>query len=93
MLGADCFVLEFAGDADVKPLNRALVEDVRRTGARAELAGPEAELPPLRLPVVHREIRPIVEMLPLQMISLALAALAGREAGKFERITKVTTEE
>jgi glutamine---fructose-6-phosphate transaminase (isomerizing) len=93
MLGEDCFVLAFAGDAIVEPLNRALVEDVRRTGARAELAGPDAELPALRLPSVHKEIRPIVEMMPLQMISLALAALAGLEAGKFERITKVTTEE
>jgi hypothetical protein len=32
-------------------------------------------------------------MLPVQMMSLALAALAGREPGKFERITKVTTIE
>jgi hypothetical protein len=32
-------------------------------------------------------------MLPLQMTSLALAQMAGHEAGKFERIAKVTTAE
>ena len=45
------------------------------------------------LPEVPPPVRPIVEMLPVQMMSLALAALAGREPGKFERITKVTTVE
>jgi glucosamine--fructose-6-phosphate aminotransferase (isomerizing) len=93
MLNEDCFVLVFAGDEAVEPLNRTLVEDVRRTGARAELIGPAAEFPMFRLPQVHKQIRPIVEMIPLQMVSLALAALAGREAGKFERIAKVTTDE
>jgi glucosamine--fructose-6-phosphate aminotransferase (isomerizing) len=93
MLRNDCFVLAFAGDAVVERLNKSLVEDVRRTGARGEIIGANAELPALRLPAVHPTIRPIVEMLPLQMVSLALAALDGREAGKFERIAKVTTDE
>jgi glutamine---fructose-6-phosphate transaminase (isomerizing) len=93
MLREDCFVLAFAGDLTVESLNKSLVEDVRRTGAGAELIGPNAELPALRLQAIDRDIRPILEMLPLQMASLALAALDGREAGKFERITKVTTDE
>jgi glutamine---fructose-6-phosphate transaminase (isomerizing) len=93
MLRDDCFVLVFEGDAGVAPLNISLVADVRSTGARAELIGPFAELPPLRIPDVHSEVRPILEMLPLQMVSLALAALDGREAGKFERIGKITIEE
>jgi len=93
MMGQDCFVLVFAGDATVEPLNRALVADSRKTGAKATLAGPNAKSDVFRLPAVSREIRPIVEMLPLHMISLALAEIAGREAGKFERIEKVTTTE
>jgi glucosamine--fructose-6-phosphate aminotransferase (isomerizing) len=44
-----------------------------------------------RLPAVSKDVRPIVEMIPLQMISLAVAALAEREAGKFDRISKVTS--
>jgi glucosamine--fructose-6-phosphate aminotransferase (isomerizing) len=93
MMSEDCFVLVFAGDAAVEPLNRALVADVCKTGAKAALAGPDAKSDVFRLPVVSREIRPIVEMLPLHMISLALAEIAGREAGKFDQIEKVTTTE
>jgi len=38
-------------------------------------------------------VQPILEILPVQMITIALAALANREAGKFERATKVTIVE
>ena len=93
MLNRDCFVLVLEGDSAVASLNTSLVADVRSTGAKAELIGPSAELAAFRLPEVSTEIRPVLEMLPLQMVSLALAALDGREAGKFERIGKVTTEE
>lgn len=93
MLGPDCYVLVFEGDAATAPLNRALVDDVRQAGGRAALAGTCARMDALRLPEAPGQVRPIIEMLPLQMISLALAALAGREAGVFERITKVTTTE
>jgi hypothetical protein len=34
-----------------------------------------------------------MEALPVQMTSLALASLAGHEAGKFRLLTKVTTVE
>jgi glutamine---fructose-6-phosphate transaminase (isomerizing) len=93
MLGKECFVLVFAGDPAVEALNLALVEDARKVGAKAELIGPSARLDSLRLPAVPKEIRPILEMLPLHMTSQALAALAGREAGKFEHMGKVTTVE
>ena len=45
---------------------------------------PESQLGPLL---------PLVEILPVQMLSLALAARNGREAGRFERATKITTAE
>lgn len=93
MLNRECFVLVFAGDAVVEPLNRSLVNDVRETGAEAELIAFGGVPGAFRIPQVAPEIRPIVEMLPLQMVSLALAALAGREAGKFDRIEKITTDE
>jgi glucosamine--fructose-6-phosphate aminotransferase (isomerizing) len=38
-------------------------------------------------------VRPIVEILPVQMMTLALAADAGMEAGRFARIPKITTME
>ncbi len=37
--------------------------------------------------------RPVVELLPVEMVTLAIAALDGREAGRFERVTKVTATE
>jgi glutamine---fructose-6-phosphate transaminase (isomerizing) len=91
MLSPEVFVLVFDGDPATAALNRALVEDIRDAGGRACLAGTDSGPEPFRLPEVPAPVRPIVEMLPVQMMSLALAALAGREPGKFERITKVTT--
>jgi hypothetical protein len=36
---------------------------------------------------------PILEILPVEMITLALAAQTGREAGRFSFASKVTTTE
>jgi glucosamine--fructose-6-phosphate aminotransferase (isomerizing) len=93
MLGPDSFVLVFEGDENVRELNQGLVRDVLATGARAALCGPGVPEGPFALPHVHAAIRPILELLPPQMMSLALGYLQGREPGKFERITKVTTVE
>jgi glucosamine--fructose-6-phosphate aminotransferase (isomerizing) len=93
MLAQGSFVLVFSGDRIAEPFNAGLIKDIRRTGAGAELAGPHAASAEFRLPIVPEEIRPIVEMLPLQMISLALAAMVGREAGKFVHLDKVTEVE
>jgi len=93
MLDKDCCVVVLAGDAHVEPLHKKLVEDVRETGAKAVLVGATAESAEFRLPDLNSETRPIAEMIPLQMVSLALAAIGGREPGKFERIGKVTTSE
>ncbi len=91
MISDGVFVLVFAGDSSTAPLNEALVRDVRAVGGRAEIVGGAAPQGAFRLPEVPARLRPVVEMLPVQMISLALGALAGREAGRFERATKVTT--
>jgi glucosamine--fructose-6-phosphate aminotransferase (isomerizing) len=45
------------------------------------------------LPVGPQVLHPILEILPVQMITLALAARVGREPGRFERASKVTTKE
>ena len=93
MLDADVFVLAFGGAARTRALNEALVADVRAAGARAFLAAEDAPEPALRLAAVPDLARPVLELLPVEMITLALAALDGREAGRFERVTKVTTTE
>ncbi|HEY2013145.1 MAG TPA: SIS domain-containing protein [Bryobacteraceae bacterium] len=93
MLDASLYALVFAGDAATAGLNRRLAADIVAEGARAALAGEDAEPGLFRLPRVPASVRPIVEILPVEMMTLALAELSGREAGKFERATKVTETE
>jgi glucosamine--fructose-6-phosphate aminotransferase (isomerizing) len=93
MISEGTIVGVFAGVETTYGLNRKLVEDIRRNGGRAELIGAEARLPSLRIPAVPASILPILEILPAQMITLALAAQTGREAGRFSIGSKVTTTE
>jgi glutamine---fructose-6-phosphate transaminase (isomerizing) len=93
MLSSASYVLVFSGDDRTADLNKRLHADIRQHGGRSEMIGSESALPAFRLPSVPDSIRPIVEILPVQMITLALAAQRGREAGKFERATKVTATE
>jgi len=93
MLSKEVFVAVFAGDERTRTLNDALVADTRNAGARAEVIGERSAFESFRLGECDSAIRPILEILPVQMITIALAALAGREAGKFERATKITRTE
>ncbi len=93
MLSDETFVLVFAGENKTRELNRRLFEDVRGQRGRAELVGEGAAFPPCELPSAPRSIHPIVEILPVQMVTLALAAQLGREPGRFELASKVTTKE
>jgi len=93
MLAKETFVLVFAGDEKTRDLNEGLVKDIQQSGGRGELVGENARLECFRLPKHGSRIRPIFEILPVQMMTIALAALAGREAGKFDRATKVTSTE
>jgi glucosamine--fructose-6-phosphate aminotransferase (isomerizing) len=93
MVGAGVFVLVFAGGPASTSLNKVLAADVRRAGGRSALVGCEARDEVYRLAGSWSLMSPILEILPVQMMSLALAALANREPGKFELIAKVTTVE
>jgi glucosamine--fructose-6-phosphate aminotransferase (isomerizing) len=91
MVGAGFFAVVFAGDPATAPLNEAFVRDLLAAGGRAALVGENVPRGAFRLPWAPPRLRPVVEILPVQMLSLALSALAGREPGRFERATKVTT--
>ena len=93
MLGEDSFVLVFAGDKRTSQFNHRLLADIREQKGRAELVGEESDLPALRVAAAPFSVRPILEILPVQMITLALAAIAGREPGVFELARKITTTE
>ena len=93
MLSGEVFVAVFSGDEKTRRLNEGLWADIRHAGGQAELIGERSEFESFRLVEHDPAIRPILEILPVQMITIALAALAGREAGKFERATKITKTE
>jgi len=93
MLQPGMLVGVFLGNAKTQALNEGMVQDISRTSARAVSFGPGASQTACRLPEVLEVLRPIVEILPIQMMTLALATLAGREPGRFERATKVTVVE
>ena len=93
MLSEESFVLVFTGDERTRDLNQRLLEDIREQQGRAELVAEDATVAPCALPAVSTSIQSIVEILPVQMITLALAAQAEREPGRFELASKVTTTE
>ena len=86
-------VLVLTGPPETAALNRQLVDRIRRVGGRAELVGAGARPAVYRLPQGSVEWLPYLEILPFQMLTLALASRAGREAGKFVTTTKVITSE
>ena len=92
MLRDSVFVLVYAGPAKTRGLNERIVADVRAAGGRAALVAEDAAEPVWRLPLTE-PLRPVVELLPVEMMTLALAALDGREAGRFTITGKVTSTE
>ena len=93
ILDSRAFVFVFAGDTKTVDLNRKLLRDIRSQGASAEMVEQNAGVGPFTLPATPGDVRAIVEILPIQMATLALAALAGCEPGRFRLVSKVTTTE
>ncbi|RPJ46091.1 MAG: SIS domain-containing protein [Chloroflexi bacterium] len=86
-------VVIFAGEPATRALNLRLAEDIERMGGRALVVSESSPVDALRLPAAPPSLRPVLEILPIQMMTLALAKLAGHTAGAFSHATKVTTEE
>ncbi len=93
MLKSDTFVVIFAGDPKTRDLHLGLRGELKERGVGCAWIGEDSEEAELRLPSVTPSLRPIMEILPIQMITLALAANSNREAGKFEHATKITSVE
>lgn len=93
MLNRSVLVLVFPGGTETRKLNLRLTEDIRKAGGRSEVIGEEASEAVFRLPRATDAVRPLFEILPIQMITLALAAMKGREAGRFELASKITDVE
>jgi glucosamine--fructose-6-phosphate aminotransferase (isomerizing) len=93
MLQSDMFTAVFAGSEATRSLNQGLVRELTDRGVLCEEIGSESTYSPFKLPSCDPLLLPILELLPIQMVSLALAALDGREAGRFEHGSKITNRE
>jgi glutamine---fructose-6-phosphate transaminase (isomerizing) len=93
MVSPETLVLIFAGDSKTRELNKRLVEDVRANQGYAEMVAPNSAECAYCLPKLPSSLLPVMEILPVQMLTLALAAMKGREPGKFRLASKITTTE
>jgi len=93
MVNGGTFAVIFAGAETTRPLQARLVDDIRQAGGKTSWIGEDSSGGAWKLPETPPGVRPIVEILPVQMMTVALAAEAGIEAGRFARIPKITTTE
>ncbi len=93
MVSEHLFLLVFQGDSRSAAMNTRLASEVVELGGRAQVVSDESNLPVFRTDTKSEALRPILEILPVQIISLALAARDGREAGAFTHASKITSIE
>ena len=93
MTSSQTLAVVYEGDGKTADINAALVNDLRKAGGRAQLIRQSADLDLFTLPQSSQSILPILEILPAQMLSLALALHQGHVPGQFERSAKITVVE
>ena len=88
-------ILMLEGAPQTARLNRSLALEVSGHGGKVLWLAtqPDPILTTLLLPSVEESARPLVEILPLQMLSIAMAYKNGFEPGKFRYVGKVTVQE
>lgn len=88
-------ILVLEGAPQTARLNRDLAALVQTYGGKVFWLATslDPELTTLLLPAVDETVRPLVEILPFQTLSLVMARRAGIEPGKFRHIGKVTEKE
>lgn len=89
----DLSALIFAGPPETRQLNANLLKDLRGFGSAAFWVGPESQEWQVEIPDVPVVGVPLVEILPLQLLSIHLAQQIGVEPGHFFRSGKVTLAE
>lgn len=87
--------LLFSGPPQTADLNHALARDIAEHGGRVIWlnAATYPHLPTFLLPPASDLARPLVEILPMQLLTLVMARRKGVTAGEFNIIGKVTTTE
>ncbi len=82
MLSDAVFVLILEGDERSAPLSRKLAADIRAAGGRAAVVSPSSR-GVLELPNASERMRPLMEILPVEMMTLTLAAAHRQGARPF----------
>jgi len=90
MVSGKMLLLVYEGTGFARELNAKLVQDVKKVGGRSELIARNKEQHIFKLPIVPDACLSIMEILPLQLTSIALAIQNNHEPGQFERATKTT---
>jgi glucosamine--fructose-6-phosphate aminotransferase (isomerizing) len=85
----------FAGSPRTFALNRDLARDILSYGGKVIWVDSTAdpEIPTIVLPDTNELTRPLMEILPMQILTLVMANRKGLEAGRFRHVSKVTDRE
>jgi glucosamine--fructose-6-phosphate aminotransferase (isomerizing) len=84
-----------AGADQTSTLNRDLAKEIISYGGRVIWldSSLDSEIPTLLLPKTSELTRPLVETLPLQMLTLVMSNRKGLQAGQFRYLSKITSKE
>ncbi len=93
LVSPQTFAMLYLGSDHTSVLNARLAEDIRSAGGVAETVSIGKAVSPFCLPRCAAVALPILEIMPAQLLSLALAEMQSIEPGKFVNTAKVTTIE
>jgi len=93
MVSGETFAVLFAGAEATRGLQAKLREAIHDAGGKTAWISQDIGPGPWNVPFTPASVSPVLEILPVQMMTLAMAANAGIEAGRFGRIPKITTTE
>ena len=93
LVSPEIFVLVYAGPPATAVLSKELAADIRKAKGRSALVKESAEEEAFHLPPAPAAGLPILEILPAQILSVALAELHGHTPGVFSVASKVTGTE
>jgi glucosamine--fructose-6-phosphate aminotransferase (isomerizing) len=97
LAGPNLAAIVVATEAETRPLDLRLAEDLVGAGAAVAVITGDDDAPPgaLAVPVgpTDRALGSAVSIVPIQLVARALASERGRDPGVYLRATKVTTRE
>jgi glutamine---fructose-6-phosphate transaminase (isomerizing) len=87
--------LIFAGASQTSVLNQELAREIVSYGGKAIWldSTPDPDLPTFLFPATSELARPLAEILPMQLLTLAMAKRKNVEAGTFRHVSKITERE